>query len=137
MITCNQSHGWPRNSSAMVNGIPFVFFVIKQDILVLTGADAAEGLDPTPLGQAGMKLFRAGTAVGSHHVRKAAHDIHDVRTEICFLRLALIFYAFFPFSPFFFSFLAYFALVAREHESIFCCNFCLQACAWFINRMRV
>eukprot|EP00903_Cladosiphon_okamuranus_P006700 g6539.t1 len=34
-----------------------------KDILALTGADAAEGLDPTPIGRGGMKRFRAGTSV--------------------------------------------------------------------------
>lgn len=36
---------------------------------MLTGADAAEGLDPTPLGRAGLKWFTAGTAVGCGEVR--------------------------------------------------------------------
>eukprot|EP00904_Undaria_pinnatifida_P007045 jgi/Undpi1/3470/HiC_scaffold_16.g06842.m1 len=35
-----------------------------KDILALTGADAAEGLDPTPIGRGGMKRFRAGGIVG-------------------------------------------------------------------------
>lgn len=35
-----------------------------KDILALTGADAAEGLDPAPMGRA-MKRFRAGTVVGA------------------------------------------------------------------------
>ncbi|CAN0311152.1 unnamed protein product, partial [Ectocarpus fasciculatus] len=34
-----------------------------KDVLALTGADAAEGLDPTPIGRGGMKRYRAGTSV--------------------------------------------------------------------------
>lgn len=45
-----------------------VSFFALQDILALTGADAAEGLDPAPIGRA-MKRFRAGTMVGAPQVR--------------------------------------------------------------------
>lgn len=46
----------------------------KQDVLALTGADAAEGLDPTPLGRGGgMKRFRAGTVVGAPQVTRCCH----------------------------------------------------------------
>ena len=44
-------------------------FCLSQDILALTGADAAEGLDPTPIGRGGMKRFRAGTSTEASRVR--------------------------------------------------------------------
>lgn len=44
-------------------------FCLSQDILALTGADAAEGLDPTPIGRGGMKRFRAGSSVEASQVR--------------------------------------------------------------------
>eukprot|EP00752_Nemacystus_decipiens_P009523 g8512.t1 len=54
-----------------------------KDILALTGADAAEGLDPTPIGRGAMKRFRAGTPA------EASRDQPQPSPEPCALEEAL------------------------------------------------
>ena len=69
---------------AVLCGTMFFLLFRCQDILALTGADAAEGLDPTPTGRGGMKRFRAGTSAYASRVRgfnkSGLRTVNDLRS---------------------------------------------------------